>query len=114
MTTPQPLLEAMHGHLAKDEPRELGNVILLTKCVADAHSVSAVTSILHCVRRATPCGLWGEGQGCEQPVAAGWNCFQSCVGCGHQRTYRSAQPVELLKRTILMNCCVRALTSGSW
>ena len=32
MPTPQPLLEAMHSHLIRDEPRELGNVIVLTKC----------------------------------------------------------------------------------
>jgi len=32
MPTNQPLLEAMHSHLIRDEPRELGNVIVLTKC----------------------------------------------------------------------------------
>ena len=32
MPTAQPLLEAMHSHLIRDEPRELGNVIVLTKC----------------------------------------------------------------------------------
>ena len=39
MTTPQPLLAAMNGHLVRDEPRELGNVILLTKCAIVADRV---------------------------------------------------------------------------
>ena len=42
MTTAQLLLEAMHGHLARDEPRELGNVILLTKCAGAALHIDAI------------------------------------------------------------------------
>ncbi len=40
--TSQPLLEAMHSHLIRDEPRELGNVIVLTKCVAPTLLVRTV------------------------------------------------------------------------
>ena len=54
MTMPQPLLEAMHGHLAKDEPRELGNVILLTKCTCSCFCCRATTLTGSCKSLATP------------------------------------------------------------